>query len=102
MTAVLGPKPPAERAEVEDFAERIVARGGPALVLNDEAHHTHDEDSEWNKVIRRLHAERARRAGGPARFLGHAALQQGRARSPGPSTTTRSSRRSSTASSSAR
>jgi type III restriction enzyme len=26
------------------------------LVLNDEAHHTHDEDSEWNVFIRRLHA----------------------------------------------
>ena len=24
-------------------------------VLNDEAHHTHDEDSEWNKIIRGLH-----------------------------------------------
>jgi len=26
--------------------------------LNDEAHHTHDEDSEWNQVIRRLHSNR--------------------------------------------
>ena len=25
--------------------------------INDEGHHTHDEDSEWNKVIRRLHDE---------------------------------------------
>jgi type III restriction enzyme len=25
-------------------------------VLNDEAHHTHDEESEWNKMIRGLHA----------------------------------------------
>jgi type III restriction enzyme len=43
--------------EVEDFLPRIVARGGPAAVVNDEAHHTHDEESEWNKCIRRLHAE---------------------------------------------
>jgi type III restriction enzyme len=56
MTAVLGPKPPAKQVEVEDFDRRIVARGGHCLVINDEAHHTHDEDSEWNKVIRRLHA----------------------------------------------
>ncbi len=28
---------------------------GKLLVLNDEAHHTHDEENEWNKVIRRLH-----------------------------------------------
>jgi len=29
------------------------------MVLNDEAHHTHDEESEWNKFIRKLHAEKA-------------------------------------------
>jgi type III restriction enzyme len=57
MTAMLGPPPPAQTLEVEDFFPRIAARGGPVLVVNDEAHHTHDEDSEWNKCIRRLHGE---------------------------------------------
>ena len=56
MTAVLGPKPPAQTSTIEDFDKRIVDRGGPVVVLNDEAHHTHDEDSEWNKIIRSLHA----------------------------------------------
>lgn len=56
LTAVLGPIPPAGKLEVEDFDQRIVKRGGPCLILNDEAHHTHDEDSEWNRVIRRLHS----------------------------------------------
>jgi type III restriction enzyme len=55
MTAVLGGKPRAQTIEAEDFDRRIAARGGPAMVINDEAHHTHDEESEWNKVIRRLH-----------------------------------------------
>ncbi|MHB1006194.1 MAG: restriction endonuclease, partial [Chloroflexota bacterium] len=55
MAAVLGPKPPAAKVEVEDFDRRIVARKSPCLVLNDEAHHTHDEESEWNKCIRHLH-----------------------------------------------
>ncbi len=55
MTAVLGPKPTNNQVEVADFGERIIDRRAPCLVLNDEAHHTHDEDSEWNKVIRRLH-----------------------------------------------
>ncbi len=55
LTAVLGPKPGSQAADSTDFEERIAARGGPCLVVNDEAHHTHDEDSEWNKVIRRLH-----------------------------------------------
>ncbi len=55
MTAVLGPKPPAQVMDVEDIDTRIVARGGPVVVVNDEAHHTHDEESEWNRCIRRLH-----------------------------------------------
>ena len=92
MTAVLGSKPPAQNLEVEDFDKRILARGGHVVVINDEAHHTHDEDSEWNKVIRRLHADlrsdpslpppsqggagRGRRA---TRFHCHPSLQQGRA-----------------------
>ncbi len=59
MTAVLGPRPPTKKMEVTDFGERIAKRAGHMLVVNDEAHHTHDEDSEWNKVIRALHKETA-------------------------------------------
>ena len=55
MTAVLGSKPPAQKLEIEDFDKRILARGNTVMVINDEAHHTHDEESEWNSVIRRLH-----------------------------------------------
>src|SRR5229473_1150354 len=55
MTAILGPKPPAQKIEQVDFAERIARRTGQLLVINDEAHHTHDEGSEWNTVIGRLH-----------------------------------------------
>lgn len=57
LTAVLGPKPPAQTSSIDGFGVRIADRGGPVVVLNDEAHHTHDEESEWNKVIRRLHAD---------------------------------------------
>jgi type III restriction enzyme len=57
MTDVLGSPPPAKTFEVEDFDTRIIARGGPCLVVNDEAHHTHDEESEWNKVIRGLNGD---------------------------------------------
>jgi type III restriction enzyme len=56
MTAVLGSRPPANQTEMEDVDKRIAKRGGPCLIINDEAHHTHDEKSEWNNVIRRLHA----------------------------------------------
>src|ERR1700733_8927653 len=59
MTAVLGPKPPTKKLELTDFGDRIALRAGRLLVVNDEAHHTHDEESEWNKVIRRLHGKTA-------------------------------------------
>lgn len=55
MTQMLGSKPPTNKMEVEDFGPRIAARKGHCMVLNDEAHHTHEEESEWNRVIRRLH-----------------------------------------------
>ena len=55
MAGVMGSKPPAKKLEVEDFSDRLTARAGNCLVVNDEAHHTHEEESEWNGVIRRLH-----------------------------------------------
>ncbi|MEX1102316.1 MAG: DEAD/DEAH box helicase family protein [Actinomycetota bacterium] len=57
LTAVLGPKPPTQLTDSEDFCGRILARDAPCLVVNDEAHHTHDEENEWNKVIRTLNAD---------------------------------------------
>jgi type III restriction enzyme len=57
MTAVLGSKPPTQKLELTDFGERIGLRAGHLLVLNDEAHHTHDENSEWNGIIRTLHGK---------------------------------------------
>src|SRR6266852_1810670 len=59
MTAALGSKPPANNLQMTDFCDRIALRAGKLLVINDEAHHTHDEESEWNKVIRRLHEKTA-------------------------------------------
>lgn len=57
MTGMLGSKPPAKKLELTDFGERIAIRAGRLLVVNDEAHHTHDEGSEWNNVIRGLHSK---------------------------------------------
>lgn len=54
MTAVLGSKPPSQKLEIEDFDKRIISRGNATMVINDEAHHTHDEESEWNKILRKL------------------------------------------------
>src|SRR5450755_696878 len=57
MTEVLGPKPKDEVSnDLASFSKMLSKRTGRLLVLNDEAHHTHDEENEWNTVIRRLHA----------------------------------------------
>lgn len=58
MTAVLGSKP-VVKLDMSDFGDRIGLRTGTLLVINDEAHHTHDENNEWNKVIRSLHEKTA-------------------------------------------
>jgi type III restriction enzyme len=58
MTNVLGSKPQTKKIELTDFDERISNKEGKLLVLNDEAHHTHDEDNEWNKTIRKLHTKK--------------------------------------------
>jgi type III restriction enzyme len=55
MTMVLGPKPPTAKEETVTFADRIVARSGACMVVNDEAHHTHDEKLKWNEILRTLH-----------------------------------------------
>lgn len=55
MTAVLGSKPTTKKLELTDFGDRIALRAGNLVVINDEAHHTHDEGSEWNNVLRTLH-----------------------------------------------
>ncbi|HXB42000.1 MAG TPA: DEAD/DEAH box helicase family protein [Bacteroidia bacterium] len=59
MTAMLGSPPPAKKTEVSDFDDRIVNREGLLMVMNDEAHHTHDEESEWNKFIRKLNIRKS-------------------------------------------
>ena len=56
MTDVLGQKPKDDiHSDLIDFTTMLSKRTGQLLVLNDEAHHTHDEESEWNKTIRTIH-----------------------------------------------
>jgi type III restriction enzyme len=55
LADMLGPIPQKDLKQETDFSERIASLGNSLMVLNDEAHHTWEEDSEWNKVIRHLH-----------------------------------------------
>jgi type III restriction enzyme len=57
ISGVLGHKPVSESSSIEDFVPRLVVRNGPVLVVNDEAHHTHDEELKWNDFIRDLNSK---------------------------------------------
>ncbi|MCW4015166.1 MAG: DEAD/DEAH box helicase family protein, partial [Candidatus Bathyarchaeota archaeon] len=57
ITDVLGRNPSNCVDSVEDFKPRLLKRTGPILVVNDEAHHTHDEDLKWNDIIRELNSK---------------------------------------------
>ena len=55
MTTILGSKPPAALNEEVGFLDRILTReASSVMVINDEAHHTHDPDLKWNEAIRGL------------------------------------------------
>ncbi len=59
IEAMLGPRVnvnASTMSSAEDLFERI-ARRGRVTVLNDEAHHVHDEKLAWNQTIERLHQE---------------------------------------------
>ncbi len=58
MVGVMGDKPQTHKFEITDFDERIAERDGLLMVINDEAHHTHDETNEWNNVIRQINQKR--------------------------------------------
>ncbi len=78
MTAMLGAKPAANLSEEVDFRERIIERAdSPLLVLNDEAHHTHDPKSAWNGTIRALHQGHAAGLAGQLDFTATPRHQKG-------------------------
>jgi len=55
---MMGHMPPSSLQARADLFDLMGRRSGRLMVLNDEAHHTHDEENEWNKVIRRMHEVR--------------------------------------------
>lgn len=76
ISAVLGKKPQTESI-TEEFVPRIVKRGGPILVVNDEAHHTHDEELKWNDFIRHLNDNVPRGLGAQLDFSATPRFQTG-------------------------
>jgi len=58
VEAMLGPRVnrDVDASSAEELFDRI-ATWGRVMVLNDEAHHVHDEKLKWNQTIERLHDE---------------------------------------------
>jgi type III restriction enzyme len=58
VEAMLGPRVnrDVDASSAEELFDRIATRGR-VMVLNDEAHHVHDEKLKWNQTIERLHDE---------------------------------------------
>jgi len=62
VEAMLGPRVnrDVEASSAEELFDRIAERQR-VMVLNDEAHHVHDEKLKWNQTIERLHGELRKR-----------------------------------------
>jgi len=57
ISDILGRNPQTGSGFIEDFVPRLIRRNGPLLIVNDEAHHTHDEELQWNDIIRDLNSK---------------------------------------------
>lgn len=69
VAALLGAAPKAGLTTAIPLLERI-KRASNLMVLNDEAHHVHDEDLVWHKTLMRLHEHlKTRGAGGLTQWL---------------------------------
>ncbi len=64
VEAMLGPRVnrDADASSAQELFDRIADRER-VMVLNDEAHHVHDEKLKWNQTIERLHDELRKRSG---------------------------------------
>jgi type III restriction enzyme len=60
---VLGPRVKKDSATRAESIVEMVQRHDDLMVLNDEAHHVHNEDIEWWQIIERLHSDLRKRTG---------------------------------------
>ncbi len=63
LDEVLGPKPKREEDAIYDSLRTELSHYDDLMVLNDEAHHVHSDDLEWNKVIGYLDSTLKKRNG---------------------------------------
>jgi len=68
VAAILGNAPTGNLTSAEPMLERI-KRVPNLMVLNDEAHHVHDEDLAWSKTLMSLHENLCAQGGGLTAWL---------------------------------
>lgn len=63
IDAILGPRVKGDGAAKAESIMEMVQKHDDLMVINDEAHHVHDDDLEWWKIIEKLHADLRKRTG---------------------------------------
>lgn len=63
IDAILGPRVQGDGAAKSESIVEMVQRHDDLVVINDEAHHVHDDDLEWWKIIEKFHQDLVKRTG---------------------------------------
>jgi type III restriction enzyme len=63
IDAILGPRVTSDGATKVESIVEMVEKHDDLMVINDEAHHVHDDDLEWWKIIEKLHKALVKRTG---------------------------------------
>lgn len=63
IDAILGPRVKGDGAAKAESIIEMVQKHDDLMVINDEAHHVHDDDLEWWKILEKLHTDLLKRTG---------------------------------------
>lgn len=63
IDAILGPRVKGDGTVKAESMIEMIQKHGDVMVINDEAHHVHDEELEWWKILETLHKDLVRRTG---------------------------------------
>jgi type III restriction enzyme len=63
IDAILGPRVKSDGATKVESIIEMVQKHDDLMVINDEAHHVHDDELEWWKILEKLHKDLVKRTG---------------------------------------
>jgi type III restriction enzyme len=61
IDAILGPRVKGDGAAKSESIIEMIQKHDDVMVINDEAHHVHDDELEWWKILEKLHKDLAKR-----------------------------------------